>query len=157
MLHTTHLRCFSWPFQLLSCVFHNKLDIFLPESWDRSRVLLICSHLAVSQLAHYGDRLLMKVKAGCGDNYSYRQIGCCSESITMSFGCDGDFLQILPMTNNGVINMAAICYPLWRYCRCSHFGLENWNDAAEVCVGPDLKCSNWITCKMKYSVSCLFD
>lgn len=47
----------------------------------------------------------MKLKAGCGDNYSYRQISCCSESITMLFGCDGDFLQIFLMTNNEVIRM----------------------------------------------------
>lgn len=80
------------PLFQLSYFFHNKPDIFFQKSWDTSRVLLICSHLAVPQLAHYGDRLLMKVKAGCRDNYSYRQISCCSESITMSFGCDGDFL-----------------------------------------------------------------
>ncbi len=63
----------------------------------------------------------MKLKAGCGDNYSYRQISCCSESITMSFGCDGDFLQIFFMINNEVINMAAVRYPRRGYCRCSHF------------------------------------
>lgn len=62
----------------------------------------------------------MKLKAGCGDNYSYRQISCCSESITMSFGCDGDFLQIFLMTNNEVINMADVCFPQPGYCRCSH-------------------------------------
>ena len=101
----------SQHFYSFSCLlFHNKLDISLQECWDSSRVLLICSHLAVSQLAHYGGRLLMKLKAGCGDNYSYRQISCCSESITMSFGYDGDFLQIFLMTNNEVINMAAVCY-----------------------------------------------
>lgn len=52
----------------------------------------------------------MKVKAGCGDNYSYTQIDCCSESITMLFGFDGDFLQISLTTNNKVINNAAIFY-----------------------------------------------
>lgn len=68
----------------------------------------------------------MKLKAGCGDNYSYRQISCCSESITMSFGCDGDFLQIFLMTNNEVINMAAVCYPQRGYCRCSQFDYIKW-------------------------------
>lgn len=67
---------------LFIALFHNKLDISSMRV-GTVPVLLICSLLAVSQLMHYGGRLLMKLKAGCGDNYSYRQISCCSESITM--------------------------------------------------------------------------
>lgn len=61
-------------------------------------ILFICPPLAVSQLTHYGGRLLIKLKLGCGDNYSYSQISCCSEYITMQFGCGDDSLQIFFMT-----------------------------------------------------------
>lgn len=120
--------------------FHKKLDISHQESWDISRVLLICSRLAVSQLAHYGGRLLMKLKAGCGDNYSYRQISCCSESITMSSGCDGDLLQIFLMINNEVINMAALCYLQWGHCRCSHFEYKKFQKWVTPVIGSYI---NW--------------
>ena len=118
--HLLQRRGTQTVFTISLVFFHKKLDISHRESWDISRVLLICSRLAVSQFVHYGGRLLMKLKAGCGDNYSYRQISCCSESITMSFGCDGDLLQIFLMINNEVINMAALCYLQWGHCRCSH-------------------------------------
>lgn len=57
-------------------------------------ILFICPPLAVSPLTHYGGRLLIKLKLGCGDNYSYSQISCCSEYISMQFGCGDDSLQI---------------------------------------------------------------
>lgn len=91
------------------------------KRWDSSRVVFICSHLAVATVRTlWRQGLLMTVRAGCGDNHSYRQISCCSECITMSFGCDGDLLQILLKTKNEVINMAAVCPPPWGCCRCSH-------------------------------------